>query len=317
MKKYSHAWLAFMAIKHLEETKLSTRNRGYADHLIRWFKDHKDDVIQGAWYPDAIIKDMASSHVLKFTPLEDGPKRKWKKLPTNYLLYQLGKTSPVRKKSYEINRKTNLPDRCESLAHSIIDNMKMQQSEEKGSSVAPTGNHVALRLFMLSHYIADAHMPFHCDSRQFSEGAKIHARVEKHWDDTVKKFYQIDTDNERFYYDKHGYPMREPDKSADYKKSFLKKVEDELAGRKFSIGYGNKNKNIWDFMDALCQNSYLVSYRFIPEQHDHTTVNRQNWKNLGTIPLEDLSAAVFADAIESIARAWFRVWRRYVKWVRR
>lgn len=61
MKKFTPAWLAFMAIKRLEETKLSDTNREYANDLIGWFKDHKDDVTQGAWYPDAEINKLAIS----------------------------------------------------------------------------------------------------------------------------------------------------------------------------------------------------------------------------------------------------------------
>jgi len=71
MKRFTHAWLAFMAIKRLEETKLSDTHRRYADNLIGWFKNHRDDVIQGAWYPDSVIKDMANSHVLKLTPSDE------------------------------------------------------------------------------------------------------------------------------------------------------------------------------------------------------------------------------------------------------
>jgi len=316
MKKYSHAWLAFMAIKRLEEAKISGTNRKYADSLIQWFKNHKDDVIQGAWYPDATIKDMASSHILKFTPLEEKSTRRWRKLPTNYLLYKSGKASPLRKRSFEIDRSTNLPDRCESIAHSVIDNMKMMQCEEKGSPVSPTGNHVALRLFMLSHYIADAHMPLHCDRRRFSEGADIHAHIETIWDETVKQFYQIDGENERFFYDKDGYPLMYPTKKVDYERSFLKKVADELGSRRLIISYGSKNNNVWDFMSALCQYSYLLLYTLIPEGFDHTSITKQNWRTVGTISFEDMSVAVFADTIDSIARVWFRVWRRYLKWMR-
>jgi hypothetical protein len=67
VKKITHAWLAFMAIKRLEQAKLSDANRRYATSLITWFKNHKDDVLKGAWYPDSVIKDMANSHVFKIS----------------------------------------------------------------------------------------------------------------------------------------------------------------------------------------------------------------------------------------------------------
>ena len=318
MKKFTHAWLAFMAIKRLEETKLSDTNRRYANDLIEWFKSHKDDVTQGAWYPDSVIKDMANSHVLKLSPSDEAG-NKFKRLPSTYLNYQYGKRSPLWKKSFTIEKDDNLPDRCESIAHSVIDNLKMQESEDKGSPVSPTANHIALLLFMLSHYVADAHMPFHCDIRRFSDENNIHAHIEGKWDDMIRRYYRIDEDNERFFYDSKGYPLRELTDSRidqEYQSSVLKTVEDELRDRKFVISWGAKNSNVWDFMSAICQYSYLLSYRFIPEQYDHTNVTLTNWHSLGSISFDEFSVAVLSDAIDSTARVWFRLWRRYLKWKR-
>ncbi len=316
MKKFTHAWLAFMAIKRLEETKLSNRDRRYANSLIKWFKSHKDGVAQGAWYPDSVIKDMANSHVLKFTPSAEVG-NKFKRLPTTYLNYKYGKSSPVKKKGFTVDKNDNLPDRCESIAHSVIDHLKMQESEDKGSPVSPTDNQIALLLFMLSHYMADAHMPFHCDSRRFSEGVDIHGRMEGEWDDRIRRHYRIDEDNERFFYDPYGYPLRDLASDQQYQSSFLKTVDGVLRDRKFIMSWGAKNKNVWDFMSAICQHSYLLSYCLIPQQYDHTNITLVNWQSLGSISFEDLSVAIFADAIDSIARVWLRIWRRYVKWERK
>ena len=318
MKKYTHAWLAFMAIKRLEETKLSDTDRNYANNLIRWFKSHKDSVIQGALYPDSVIKDMANSHVLKLTPSDDAA-NKFKRLPSTYLNYQYGKKTALWKKSFTVDKDDNLPDRCESIAHSVIDNLKMQESEDKGSPVSPTDNQIALLLFMLSHYVSDAHMPFHCDSRRFSEGMNLHAQIEAKWENLIRRYYLIDDDNDRFFYDPEGYPLRAKGSNIDheYQLSLLKTVDDALRDRKFRIGWGSKNSNVWDFMSAICQYSYLLSYRFIPEKYNHTNVTSTNWQSLGSISFDDFSVAVLSDAIDSTARVWFRVWRKYMKWERR
>jgi len=306
-----------MAIKRLEDVELSASNRKYADSLIKWFKDHKDGVAQGAWYPDMIIKDMASSHVLKFTPGNDGDKGEFRKLPTTYLLHRHCEDSDLRDRPYTVDKNTNLPDRCESIAHSVIDNLKMQESEEKGSPIAPTDNHVATLLFMLSHYVADAHVPFHCDSRQFSEGANVHGKLEKEWDDAIRKYYMLDEENERFFYNPAGYPLLDETKKQQYNNSFLKKVEHNLRNRDFSVSWGTRNNNVWDFMSAVCQHSYLFSYLFIPEGRDHTNVTTQNWKRLGSVSLEEVNLAALSDAIDSIARVYFRIWRRYKRWEKR
>ncbi|MBN1973037.1 MAG: hypothetical protein JW787_05325 [Sedimentisphaerales bacterium] len=314
MKQYSHAWLAFMAIKRLEDAELAKADEAYAASLIKWFKDYKDGVIQGAWYPDMIIKDMATSHVLKFTPVKDGSKGSFKKLPDTYFLCRHCKNSPLKNCSYTVDKDNNLTDRCESIAHSVVDNLKMQTSEEKGSPIAPNNNHIATILFMLSHYVADAHVPFHCDSRRFSEGKNIHGKLEDVWDDEIKKYFLLDKSNERFFYNPQGYPLLDKGKETLYKDSFLKKVEENLSKRDFSDSFGTDNKNVWDFMSAICQHSYLLSYMFIPEGNDHTNVTTANWKTLGAISLEDLSIAVLCDAIDSIAKVYFRIWRRYKKW---
>jgi hypothetical protein len=315
MKQYTHAWIAFMAIKRLEEAKLSKKDRPYADNLIEWFRRNRDGVIQGAWYPDMVIKDMANSHVLKFAP--GGTEKGFRRLPTTYQSYKYGKKSPLIRQTFKVvDKSDNLPDRCESIAQSVVDHLKIQESEEKGSAVSPTDNQVALLLFMLSHYIADAHMPFHCDGRQFSKGAKIHAHMEGEWDEAIRRYYEIDKKNGRFIYNTKGYPLLVKDSGGEqqYKLSFLKKVDDELGKRKFSVSFGSQNKNIWDFMNAVCQHSYLLSYSFIPKEYDHKRVTLANWQTLGSIPFTDLSVAVFSDAIDSIARIWLRLWRRYEKW---
>ncbi len=312
MKKYTHAWLAFKAIERLEKTKHSSTNQKFSDNLVAWFKGHKDGVIQGAWYPDAVIKDMASSHVLKFTPADgDG---KFRKLPTTYLMYAGGKASPLYQQAFSIDKNTNLPDRCEAIAHAVIDNLKMQETEPKGSPISPANNHIAVLLFMLSHYIADAHVPFHCDSRSFSSGCNLHGYVEGLWDYEVKKYYEIDKENERFFYDHHSYPLFKDD--GNFSSSVLKKVEAELTDRRFQIGWGSDNNNTWDFMSSICQYSYLLSHELIPSNYDETTVTLANWQGLPgqNISFDQLSVTVLSDAIDSIARVWLRVWRRYMKW---
>jgi len=329
MKKYTHAWLAFMAVKRLEDKKaeLAGDDLQYAQRLIKWFKDHKDGVINGAWYPDELIKDMADTHVLKFIPADKAPPdaviippEKLKALPVEYLMFQQSKKSPVFNKPFAVaDRKDNLPDRCESLAESVIDHLKVQRYEDKGEPVSPTNNQVALWLFMLSHYVADAHVPVHCDARRFSNVADIHGQLEKTWDDEVKKYYCLDVPNERFFYDRAGYPVLTDDEKAvkTYPASFLKAASDELNNRKFDSAFGKDNNNVWDFMNAVCHHSYLLSYSFFPPQCGPDNVTTKNWKTLASPPeltLEKLSAVVLADAVDSISRVWFRIWRRYEIW---
>lgn len=297
-----------MAAKRLEKAEIPVKYKKHCESLVKWFKAHRDDVMQGAWYPDAVIKDMATSHILKFAPQAGGDER-FKKLPQTYYFAKRWKKVNKAANAYQIVG-GNLPDRCEALAHSIVDNLKMQESEEKGSPIVPTANHIATLFFMLSHYIADAHMPFHCDVRPFSEGTKLHAKIEKEWDNRVRDCYTIDFENERFIYDVAGYPLRNETPDA-----VIDGLEEEITTRKFSAGWGSGNNNTWDFMTAICQHSYLTSYKMIPGGFD----NSLEWDDFTAMQLEptfeQYNKELLMDAIDSIARVWFRVWRKYRNWL--
>lgn len=310
MKQYSHAWLAFMAIKRIEKATIPSGSKNDAKTLLKWFKNHRDFVLKGSWYPDAIIKDMATSHVLKYRPDDKSKNNTFETLPSEYHLLKIGKDCEYFNKGYTIES-GNLPDRCEAIAHSIVDNLKMQESEDKGSPISPTDNHIAALFFMLSHYIADAHMPLHCDARSFSDKDDIHAQMEKKWDDAIRECYDLDLDNERFFYDPEGYPLKKKnDKVIDW-------LESEIITRKFTTNYGKDNNNTWDFMKAITQYSYLTAYKMIPANYDESNLNWKTFEGLKTgYSFEDYSKYIMIDSIDSIAKVWLRVWGRYQDWMK-
>ncbi|MCR5568539.1 MAG: hypothetical protein K6G31_04615 [Paludibacteraceae bacterium] len=321
MKKYSHAWLAFMAIKRLEVIATTTDTavvKGVADDvrlhaksLWKWFKDYRDFVIEGAWYPDDVFKDMSTSHIVKYQPAADGNYSSFRGMPnTHSISAMMKKSSPLYQQPYNIV-KGNCADRCESIAHSIVDNFKMLQKEERGCPITTTNNHIALRFFILSHYVADCHMPFHCDNRPFSDEKGLHGSIEKKWEDQIKKSYKIDTDNNRFYYDPDGYPL--PLKVTQ----LLQDVENEVNTRPYVHGWGTNNSSTWDYMSGVSQYSYLFSYYLVPESFTPSQsytefTNLTEWgRNFDTY-----NKMIFADAIDSIARIWLHVWIKYKNWLK-
>ena len=321
MKKYSHAWIAFMAIKRLELIATTTdekvvsgvtdKVRTEATALVKWFKNYRDFVIKGAWYPDEVFKDMSTSHIVKYTPAEIDEKVTFRKLPATHSIFtMMSKKSPLLNKPYIIED-GNCADRCEAISHSIIDNFKMLSREEKGCPIATSGNHIAMRFFILSHYIADCHMPLHCDSRSFSNEKNIHGAIEKKWEDYITKAYKIDKDNNRFFYAPDGYPL--PLKESD----FTTNVENEIATRKYIHAWGGKNNNVWDFMSAVSQYSYLFSYFLIPKDFSNTQSMQEfteetEWGR----NFETYSAMIFSDAIDAIARIWLHIWIKYTDWLK-
>ena len=151
--------------------------------LVRLFKNYRDFVVTGAWYPDHVLADNAGdySHSLKHTTFLAGEKPQFFKMPDTMEVYQYMKShSPIYKNKVPyLVVKGNLHDRCDAMAHTIVDNFKIQYHEEKGNPILPSSTHMALRFFMLSHYLADAHMPLHCDARPLG---KIHASIEGEWE---------------------------------------------------------------------------------------------------------------------------------------
>lgn len=205
----------------------------------------------------------------------------------------------------------NLPDRCESITQSIIDNFKMQESEDKGSPISPTDNHIATLMFMLSHYIADAHMPLHCDKRKFSDGSDIHAKIEGEWDKLIQSTFKIDKENQRFLYNSSGFP----EEKVTVKPLVISWVEEEIITRKFSKDYGTGNKNTWDFLSAITQYSYFTAYQLIPKQYDETNLDWNTFKSITGDKFDEFSKYILADAIDTISRVWLRLWIRYDKWL--
>jgi hypothetical protein len=153
-------------------------------------------------------------------------------------------------------------------------------------------------------------MPLHCDNRPFSDEDNIHAHIEEEWDDIIKKCYSIDFDNERFFYDPQGYPIKKDgDPVADW-------LEQEIIDREFSITWGANNGNTWDFMASIVQYSYLMAYKMIPANYTPQNLDWNTFLNLNTgFSFEEYSKMLLIDSIDSIAKIWLRVWIKYRKWV--
>ena len=316
MKKFTHAWLAFMAVKRLDKANIpeyygsgasAVPIAEHAKSLVRWFMNYRDFVMQGAWYPDAVFCDMGKSHGVKYEPVEsDETNYPFKELPDTMSVYNLMKAeSALYKKQFHIV-KGDLCDRCEAMAHTIVDNFKILTREDKGNPLSPSANHMAMRFFILSHYIADAHMPLHCDARSLS---KIHADVEKQWENYVDASYEIDKRNSRFFYDSDGYPNIKEETLVP----MIEAVEKNILERPFEYDWGKEGSSTWTYMSTITEYSYLLAYQMFPMGFKDTT-----WKTYSKTEeakrFQEYCTLLMTDAIDSIARVWLHVWIRYRKW---
>lgn len=317
MKQYTHAWLAMLAIKRLEKIEIpETVNASGkptplardAKLLVRLFKNYRDFVVTGAWYPDHVLSDNAGdySHSLKHTTFLAGEKPQFFKMPDTMEVYQYMKShSPIYKNKVPyLVVKGNLHDRCDAMAHTIVDNFKIQYHEEKGNPILPSSTHMALRFFMLSHYLADAHMPLHCDARPLG---KIHASIEGEWENQIKKSYNIDMDNERFFYDPNGYPLATADMTP-----LIKAVEEKVITRPFNYSWGSAD-GTREYAQAIGQYSFMLAQEMFPESLGDCTLTQYK-KSEVFANFDKYSAMLMADAVNSIARAWLHVWVRYRNW---
>ena len=127
----------------------------------------------------------------------------------------------------------------------------------------------------------------------------------------MRKSYNIDIPNNRFFYDPAGYPL--------YAKPtpLILAVEDDIITREYYHPWGPGNDNTWDYISAVSEYSYLMSYRLIPAEYDDKNLTKEVY--LGTeaySKLEEYSRAILCDAVDSIARVWLHVWARYRTWAK-
>jgi len=295
-----------------------------AERFVKFFDKHKDAFVQGAWFPDSVISDnLTGGHTFKFKKPSKKAEKEKAKIIKNETPTHLSSRTLITKKSRfkeKVYAKANyvLPDRCEALSHAIRDMVLIQRDEPKGSDIMFNDDQITLYFLMLSHYLADAHVPPHSDDRDFYTPPTIHPDMEKYWDKEIKKFYEFDKKRKVFDYDLNGAPELIGKEIESFKKSFLYDVLKELNKRKWNPSdkkvLGKKNKKVYDYVKAVCFVSYLVSTWFIPE------LSKKEYKKIKIIKdekykqkLRELSVHVLADAIDSIALVWLLTWNRYNK----
>ena len=321
MKQYTHAWLALMACKRLYDKRdsLSEKNKKTTDALLQFLKQNNDGIVQGAWFPDSVIHDNSTGHIwqLRRPGSDEKGDSRSHALPLKSQVLDL-----VVGRDYDeevVLEGGVLPDRCQALAYQTRDQLKIKREvayrqKNAGAAVIATNNEIALGLFMLAHYVCDAHMPMHCDARKFRDS--IHSDIEGYWENEIVQYYSLLTDSaqkkKRFELDSRGLPKLLPGK--DISNSYLSAVLSEMESRPFQVIFGADNSNVWDYLVDVCFFSYLLSSKLLPHsisnpmalsKNEYKTKYRQGWL--------DVTPAILSDAIDALARIWLYVWREYDK----
>lgn len=200
MKHFSHIYIARKAIEFLPSSidnlvtrkgtrcRLSAQSmahyRDTAKTLQRLMLAHQDAIVEASWAPDDVIADMARFHVFKLYRREmfsEGGEDYCEQVYGDG--YCRGKGSG------------GAPFKVDHLAALTADLRKL-----RGYNDVFSLRQIHYLYVLISHYVADAHVPMHCDLRddppsaadkhkpgpvEFYFGARLHAAVEEMWERAV------------------------------------------------------------------------------------------------------------------------------------
>jgi hypothetical protein len=293
---------------YLVKNKMTKSNKEIIERLLRFIRENNDGIVQGAWFPDSVIHDNSTGHIWQLKK-KSGLGKRIHKLPSTSKIRRLVKH---RGENEAITLEGGtLPDRCQALAYEIRDKLKIKnkvaiEQKNPGAAIIPTNNEIALSFFMLAHYVADAHMPLHCDARKFRDS--IHGHMEGYWEQEIKNSYSLLVDparnDKQFELDSYGFPR---EKTLGV---LLSKVKDDIEKRKFLVGFGVKNNNVWDYMVDISYFSYLLSSEII-SLSENTKITKSKYVSKYHQKFLDCSAEILGDSVDSLARIWFNVWKDY------
>jgi hypothetical protein len=209
----------------------------------------------------------------------------------------------------------------------------LTKKKVKDLSLSPnfSARQVALTFFMVSHYICDAHMPLHCDLRDISSetidgGAKerrlpkpLHSGIEAVWEKSFQSKSRLII---------HKYTKESVEKIATNlpKNSLI--ALDQDPKYKLSTTLYTSMPNEWDEMVNICRISYAVARKWIPHsfaeiqgiigekkcEADGPPLKYEDIiKIVGKDEFKDVTNRIFHDAVESVARLWYRAWNIFTK----
>lgn len=332
MNQPTHAWLAVEAYRKIvAEAKTDDGKRKKLDGLARLLGAHLGDVVVAAWLPDSLIKDMSYGHVFKNSLVKKDETGRFR-ITKDDLTAHLPAGAQIPKvafdhvdatwwdKSYKVkDNGGHLPARINALCQTARDMFRMgdadvvelteiksRGAEKIANALLYSPRNVAMTLWMTSHYIADAHMPFHCDNRAVASTARqtTHCDVENLWGEQVSDLFHAKT-----LLGKHPEEIlntRHPEKSAFDNLDFGK-----------GISALKNSGDPWKEAVYICRASFAASFAMVPMEispvdDKSTAVSLKDILNNNNICGEDrfweISRAIVVDAVNSIAMFWQDTW---------
>jgi len=341
MKQRAHAWTALRALKLVDDS-------GQAPKLSQLLSYYLSDVWDGAWLPDTRIVDMSYGHTFKMDDDGerlglDISSQTWFRIPYDRLdgklrgsrlCLEYARDAQVLQVPYRSHPKNggHLPNRVIAIVQTIGDMFKLSdyplhfyareelpvdyqhdlsQQVVRDLSRSPmfSARQIAMMFFILSHYITDAHMPLHCDFRDYGGDRSLPGRLPRKLHPSIEKKWE------------KQFPKKETLALHDYSLSSLDEVVTRLPDGSFlqidspdspyalNPDISSTVGDEWNEMVYVSRVSLAVARKWIPgtayeTASDMLADNRDEFI--------DVTNRIFHDAVESVARLWLKAWKRFL-----
>jgi hypothetical protein len=303
MKNKTHIYLAVKAIEFLYEGLKNLRyagsgravpgdtiskKRASAKTLQRMLLHYRDAISEATWAPDDILYDKTLFHTFKlFTDAEFPGSQSYAR--------------EVHQNSYYRTKGGGgLPYKVDHLSRVIADMDKLRRYNDRYSM-----EQIMYQYLMISHYIADAHVPMHCDLRDDPPSASntskprngtyfsgsLHGKVEQLWEDAVLPI-AIDEEIVEITREKDDAPTTAISPEIVFNVTNSAHCA-EIHPVKIS------DNSLLDYMINLCISSKQRSLQLFP-------INDPNaWTEAD---LKAFTRPIFADTISALISVWMWIW---------
>ena len=290
MKHNTHIYLAVKSIEMMLEgvRKLKSPTiTADAKVLQRMLYTYRDSIREASWAPDDILNDKVQYHTFKlFTDREFPDSKQYAKeiYAQNY---------------YRTTGGGGVAFKVDHLAHVLADMNKLRIYNDRCSM-----EQIMYYFFLLTHYIADAHVPMHCDLRDDppSEGdttkprngiffpESLHGKIESLWDDAVTPLALVQQMIEKSTADDTG---KETELTRYVKFDVLLKNDRE------EINPVRIKDSLMQFVIDICIRSKERSLDLFP---------LDNPQNYDQEKFKTATRKIFAECISNIISVWMWIW---------
>ena len=309
MKHFTHMYLAAKAMDltvrsvynsgRRQSRSAKIRERNSAKRRYEILNYYRDFIVEATWAPDDILHDNNPNHIFKLFAEDEFP------------LVDLTQFDAIEGKETMFYRFGGaLPFRVDHLARNIVSMAKLRHYNDNF-----TLRQIMYQYVLLSHYIADAHVPMHCDLRDDppSQGrhtdpsrkrgrdkpvgkymkSSEHGRLEGMWEDAVLPL-ALEDDVIRRTFDKASYPRKSLTEAVSFTEA------DCNSGGEIRLTVLDES-DIMDFMIDVCVRTKERSRRLYPVASPATRDDDV---------LAEVTRESFAECIGALNSVWRSIWIR-------